>query len=262
MRRTRIAALTAAAALAAAGTGVAVATSRDDDAKQREQAVLSDAAKRLDVSPSELRDALSQAQDAQLDADVKAGRLTQEQADEIKRHRDEAGTVLGRPRRVPPSRHGPAYRALRTRGPGTGPATSSTRPRTRSASRQAKLFEQLRDGKSLAEIAKAERQVDATTSKPPCAGRVKAELDEAVEERPADPRAGRRDARPPVDAPGRHRQVGGRERGFRSPGPVGPRPARRAAAREPCTTPCSPSGPPRTVRRCCARSRTRSSAAG
>ena len=49
MRRTRIAALAAAGALVAAGTGVAVATTRSDDAKKREQSVLNDAAKRLDV---------------------------------------------------------------------------------------------------------------------------------------------------------------------------------------------------------------------
>ena len=83
MRRTRIAAIAAAGALVAAGSGVAVATTRSDDAKEHEQAVLADAAKRLDVAPSELRDALSDAENAQLDADVKAGRLTQEQAGEV-----------------------------------------------------------------------------------------------------------------------------------------------------------------------------------
>src|SRR5215207_9431003 len=97
MRRTRIAAIAAAGALVAAGTGVAVATTRSDDPKQREQAVLTDAAKRLNVAPSELRDALSKAEDAQLDADVKAGRLTQEQADAIKERRKQSGTVLGGP---------------------------------------------------------------------------------------------------------------------------------------------------------------------
>jgi len=82
-RRTRIAAVAAAGALVVAGTGVAVATTRSDEGKQREDAVLADAAKRLDVQPSELRDALKQAEDAQLDADVKAGKLTQEQADDL-----------------------------------------------------------------------------------------------------------------------------------------------------------------------------------
>ena len=181
MRRTRIAALTAAATLAAAGTGVAVATSRDDDAKQREQAVLSDAAKRLDVSPSELRDALSEAQDAQLDADVKAGRLTQEQADEIKRHRDESGAVLGGPGIF---RHHIGPRIGRFHGgPGHGPGDIFDAAADALGISQEKLFEQLRDGKSLAEIAKANGKsmddVKAAVRKA-----VKAELDEAVENGP------------------------------------------------------------------------------
>jgi len=83
-RRTRIAAVAAAGALVAAGTGVAVATTRSDDAEKREQAVLADAAKRLGVDTAELRDALGKAEDAQLDAEVKAGRLTQVQADAFK----------------------------------------------------------------------------------------------------------------------------------------------------------------------------------
>ena len=97
MRRTRIAAIATAGALAAAGTGVALATSASDDAKQREQAVLEDAAGRLDVDAGELRDALAAAEDAQLDAEVKAGRITQEQADAIKQMRERTGLVLGGP---------------------------------------------------------------------------------------------------------------------------------------------------------------------
>jgi len=97
MRRTRIAALATAGALAAAGTGVAVATSNSDDAEQREDAVLADAAGRLDVDAGALRDALAAAEDAQLDAEVKAGRLTQAQADAIKKMRERSGLVLGGP---------------------------------------------------------------------------------------------------------------------------------------------------------------------
>jgi len=151
MRRTRIAAISAAAALAAAGTGVAVATSRPDDAKQREQAVLSDAAKRLDVSPSELRDALAAAQDDQLDADVKAGRLTQEQADAIKAHRNEEASVLGGPGVFLHHRGGPDF----PRGPGRGPGDILKAAAGALGISQAKLIEQLRDGKSLDAVAKA-----------------------------------------------------------------------------------------------------------
>jgi hypothetical protein len=112
MRRTRIAAVATAGALAAAGTGVALATSASDDAKQREQAVLEDAAGRLDVDAAELRDALAAAEDAQLDAEVKAGRITQEQADAIKQMRDRSGLVLGGPGR-PAGRLRPARRPRR-----------------------------------------------------------------------------------------------------------------------------------------------------
>ena len=185
MRRSRIAALTAAGALAAAGTGVAVATTTSDDAKQREDAVLADAAKRLDVQPSELRDALSQAEDAQLDADVKAGRLTQEQADAIKQHRDEEGTVLGgggpRWHGAGPGRHddhGPGF-GFRHRG--GGPIELFDAAAKALGISRDELTDRLRDGKSLAEIAKAEGKSlddvrDAVKAK------LKARFDKAVED--------------------------------------------------------------------------------
>ena len=175
MRRTRIAAISAVAALAAAGTGVAVATSRSDDAKQRETAVLSDAAKRLDVTPSELRDALSQAEDAQLDADVKAGRITQEQADAIKARRKAEGTVLG---------GGPGFHPGHGFGPG-GPHGPGDPGEVMAAAAkalglsEAKLFERFRAGKSLAQIAKAQGK-DLTDVKAAVRTAVKAQLDEAV----------------------------------------------------------------------------------
>ena len=88
------------------------------------------------MSPSELRDALAAAQDDQLDADVKAGRLTQEQADAIKAHRKEAGSVLGGPG-ILHHRGGPGFRRDGPGfpgGPGAGPGTSWTPPPARSAS--------------------------------------------------------------------------------------------------------------------------------
>jgi len=90
----RIAALALSGALIAGGTGVAIAAGAKDDDKQAEQAVLDDAAERLDVTPQKLRDALAAAQDAQLDQAAKDGDLTQNQADAIKRARKQAGTVL------------------------------------------------------------------------------------------------------------------------------------------------------------------------
>jgi urease gamma subunit len=152
MRRTRIAALTAAGALAAAGTGVALATTTSDDPKEREAAVLEDAAERLGVEPSELRDALGDAEDAQLEADVRAGNLTREQADAIKERRRESGMVLGGPK---PLLAGPglAFRLPHLAG---GPIELlETTAEALGISRD-ELADRLRDGKTLEEIAKAE----------------------------------------------------------------------------------------------------------
>ncbi|HTE63322.1 MAG TPA: hypothetical protein VK631_23405 [Solirubrobacteraceae bacterium] len=181
MRRTRIAALTAATALVAAGTGVAVATTGSNDPKEREQAVLADAAKRLDLQPSELRDALAKAEDAQLDADVKAGRLTQEQADAIKQDRAQDGTVLG----VGPGRAGgPHPPGLSFRHEGGGPVVKGPGEMMDAAAKalgisRDELFQRLGDGKTLEEIAKAEgKSLDDVKAAVKAAS--KQQLDEAV----------------------------------------------------------------------------------
>ncbi|MET0771057.1 MAG: hypothetical protein ABW081_14185, partial [Solirubrobacteraceae bacterium] len=177
MRRTRIAAVATAGALAAAGTGVAVATSASDDAKQREQAVLEDAAGRLDVDADELRDALSAAEDAQLDAEVKAGRLTQAQADAIKQMRERSGLVLGGGPGHPGGPHGSGFRGDRHGGPGEvmGAAAKALGISER------KLFTQLRKGRSLQQIAKAQGK-DYADVKAAISDAVKTELDEAVKD--------------------------------------------------------------------------------
>ena len=177
MRRTRIAALTAAGALVAAGTGVAVATTSSDDPKQREQAVLTDAAKRLDVEPSELRDALANAEDAQLDADVKAGRLTQEQADAIKQKRAGSGTVLGVGPGGPPD--GLFFRHRGGPGEVHGPGELIDAAAKALGISREELFQRMRDGKSLSEIAKAEgKSIDDVKAAVKAA--MKTQLDEAV----------------------------------------------------------------------------------
>jgi DNA-binding CsgD family transcriptional regulator len=179
MRRSRIAVLTAAGALVAAGSGVAVATTGSNDPEAREQAVLADAAKRLDVDASALRDALAEAEDAQLDADVKAGKLTQEQADEIKRHRTEEGTVLG----IGPGKPhggmafdlggGPIIKGIGGPDEVTGAAAKAL------GLSEDELFQRLREGKTLEEIAKAEgKSLDDVKAAMKSA--MKAQLDEAV----------------------------------------------------------------------------------
>ena len=182
MRRRRIATIAAAGALAAAGTGVAVATTRSDDAKQHEQAVLDDAAKRLNVDPSKLRDALGAAEDAQIDADVKAGKLTQKQADAIKQRRAHDGTVLGGPG---------GHFGERGHGPGFGPPGGPGRPgrggpgdlmNAAAAAigiTEQKLFQELRSGKSLSDVAKAHGKSFADV-KTAVSTAVKKRLDAAV----------------------------------------------------------------------------------
>src|SRR3954451_3263385 len=109
-RRTAVLVLTG-VALAAAGGGAIAATQADP-----EKSIIEDAAKRLNVTPKALRDALSEAQQAELDKAVKTGKLTQEQADRIKEHRLDEGHVLGGPG-CGPRFGGPG----RPGGPGPGP---------------------------------------------------------------------------------------------------------------------------------------------
>jgi polyhydroxyalkanoate synthesis regulator phasin len=172
MKAKRLVVLTAAVLTAAGGTGAALAVTRSDNAKQTEQAVLSDAAKRLNVSPSDLHDALAAAEDAQLDQLVKDGKLTQEQADAIKARRKESGLVLGFGPGGPPMfmHHGFAVRF----------ELFDDIASAIGISRQ-QLFAQLRDGKSLADIAKAHgKSLDDVKSSVRAA--VKKQLDPAVKE--------------------------------------------------------------------------------
>ena len=137
--------------IAAVAGGTAGAVAATDDHKAAEQSVLADAAKRLGVSSDELRSALSKAEDAQLDADVKAGRITQAQADEIRAHRQADGTVLELGHGGP-GHHGPGPGGHG--GPG-GRFLFSDAAKALGLSERS-LMTQLRDGKSLASIAKAQ----------------------------------------------------------------------------------------------------------
>ena len=180
MRRRRIAIIAVAGAVAAGGTGVAVATNRSDDAKQREQAVLSDAAKRLGTDADKLRAALAAAEDAQLDADVKAGRLTQAEADRIKQRRKESGNVLGGPGVGGP--HGPGFGRFGHFGPGPGPVGNVVETAAKALGlSEEQLIEQLRGGKSLSDVAKAQGK-DYKAVKAAVRAAIKTELDAAVKD--------------------------------------------------------------------------------
>lgn len=177
----RIAAIALTGALAVGGTGAAIAAVSKDDDRKAEQAVLEDAAKRLNVTPDKLRDALAAAQDAQLDQAVKDKLLTQEQADRIKARRKTTGSVLGGPvggKRFhgKPQLFGAGPRVARGFGKDIVGDAAEALGLTR-----AKLLEQLRAGKSIADVAKAQG-----TSLPDVRSAVKAatktRLDKAVKD--------------------------------------------------------------------------------
>lgn len=155
MTKRRMTVVTSAIVALAAGSAGAIAATSGDERKKAEQAVLDDAAKRLDVTPEKLRSALQAAQDAQLDQAVKDGKLTQAQADAIKKRRAESGTVLGGPGFGHHGRGGPGF------GHRGGPGGPGGRLGVLAGAAKAlgiserSLHEQLHDGKTLAEIAKA-----------------------------------------------------------------------------------------------------------
>jgi hypothetical protein len=159
MSARRIAALALTGALLAGGTGAAIAAVTKDDGKKAEDAILDDAAKRLNVAPDTLRDALSAAEDAQLDQAVKDGKLTQKQADAIKARRAKSGRVLGGP-------GGPGLRGPHGGpgfghgfGPHHGPAGAIFPSLAKALGlTDTQLRDEMRDGKSIAAIAKAQNK--------------------------------------------------------------------------------------------------------
>src|SRR5690242_5741790 len=86
----------AALAVVGGGGGALAAGGNPFGGSTDRQAVLNDAAKRLNVKPDELQNALQQAMLDQIDAALKAGRLTQQQADMLKA-RVKVGGGLGLP---------------------------------------------------------------------------------------------------------------------------------------------------------------------
>jgi hypothetical protein len=82
--RTRMIAVGAVAALAVAGGGAALAATKLGDPKEESQKVVTEAAKELGVTPSALSDAIQKALKSRVDAAVAAGTLTEEQGAELK----------------------------------------------------------------------------------------------------------------------------------------------------------------------------------
>jgi hypothetical protein len=121
------------AALAAGGVG----------SEEDQQAIIDDAAKQLGVEPQALEDALESALGARLDEAVKSGRLTEQQATELKERLKDGTLPLfgGRGH----GHHGPGLH-----GPELFDAAASFLGLT-----EAELRAQLESGKSLADVAEA-----------------------------------------------------------------------------------------------------------
>jgi transposase-like protein len=136
------------AVLVVVGGGVAIGATQLSPQRESE-AVLEDAARQLGVRPEELGDALRQAFENRLDEAVQDGRLTEEQADRLKERLQMDDFPLFRAPGLGPAlprfgRHGPRlFAALDTA------ADYLELP-------EGELRERLREGETLAEIARDE----------------------------------------------------------------------------------------------------------
>jgi hypothetical protein len=152
----------AALALAACAGGAYAATQTSGPSTR--QAFLNDVAKRLHVTPQQLNSALSGAATDQLQAAVKAGQITQAQANELEQWLKSSGTApllppapgLAGPRPFARPRGGPFGGGS---GPGPlgfpGPGLGLGAAASYLGLTNAQLFQQLQSGKSLAQIATA-----------------------------------------------------------------------------------------------------------
>lgn len=136
----------AVAAFAVAGGGAAVAATQAWSPQEESQAVIDDAAGQLGIEPSELSDALEEALKNRVDQAVEDGRLTEEQADALKERIDsgDAPLIFG-------GFGGPGF------GHGHfGHFADLDAAATYLGLTEAELRAELEDGKTLAQIAKAE----------------------------------------------------------------------------------------------------------
>jgi polyhydroxyalkanoate synthesis regulator phasin len=152
-RRTKIGAGVAGALALAVGVGAAgaIAAQRALDERQQSQAVIDDAANQLGIESDELSDALKEALKNRVDEAVKDGDLTKEQGDELKERIDSGDVPLVSP--------GFGRRGGFGFGPGhlgRGQFGHLETAAEYLGLTEEKLGERLRDGETLAEIARAE----------------------------------------------------------------------------------------------------------
>ncbi|HEY2161836.1 MAG TPA: hypothetical protein VGH24_11055 [Solirubrobacteraceae bacterium] len=151
----------AAALAAAAFAGGAYAATQSGPGSR--QAFFNDVAKRLNVPPDQLRSAVKAALIDRVNAEVKAGRLTQAQANTIERRIDDGNFPLGFGQRF---HGGLRHTQLRVAANYLGLT-------------EAQLFQQLRSGKTLAQVASDKGKTPAGLEKA-IIDPVKARLDNAV----------------------------------------------------------------------------------
>ena len=151
------------------GAGAAIAAAKDAfDPKEEQEAFQAAVAEKLGVTTTQLQNAYKAAALEQVDAAVAAGRLTEEQADAI-RERIESGDFLG-----PHFGFGFGFEHHLEGGPRLEGAADYL------GLTEAELHERLRDGQTLAEIARAEgKSVDGLEQALVAAG--KERLDQAAE---------------------------------------------------------------------------------
>lgn len=177
----------AVAGLAVAGGGAGIAASQDDSAGS---SFLDSVAKHLGISSQELEDAAEAAALDQVDEALDQGRITEEQAEEL-RSRIEAGEVpffgpgFFGPGLLGPGFFGPGFGHGMRVGP-VGPEHHFFFGDKLSSAAdylgltEAELHEQLADGKSLADVAEAEGKTVDGLERAILDG-ARASLDEAVE---------------------------------------------------------------------------------
>jgi AraC-like DNA-binding protein len=170
MRRKVIAGATAAVLVGGAGAGVAAPKLARPSPREESKAIVEDAAKNLGVSPSRLTEAIKKAFSDRIDAAVAAGRLTKAQGEELKQRLDSGDFPL-----FGPPAFGPGFPGPQLFFHGLGSAASYL------GLTEAQLHNQLEQGKTLAEIAKAQhKSVDGL--KAALLDDVKAKLDAAVKD--------------------------------------------------------------------------------
>jgi len=169
-----------------AGTGGAYAatqsgptTAKPPDLAAEQQAFLDNLAKRLNVTPDKLTDAIKGAASDRIDAAVAAGRLTKEQGEAAKKLLANANALPALGLRF--GLHGGAPRGALGPGFGFGNGKSLSAAAKFLGLSDADLRTQLRDGKSLADIAKAKGKSTAEL-KAAMKTAITAELDQQVKD--------------------------------------------------------------------------------